>query len=228
MTLTNIFVDKELHDIVSLKSSQITPDIYLYLKENLKNNVEKKCLSFCYIIKVREITEYDHGEMRAGDFSGDVNFKITYNAHVCIPVIGTNIVCKINKIIKLLILVQNGPFLCSIRVSENEIDPNVFSIQNGEKIIHKKTKQELGIGSYVKINLINQRIYPGQNFISGLGKLYDIATQEEINKYMFKDIEIDQFVVENNTNIMMNEDDGIDIGIIPIKGNQKESYVQDI
>lgn len=230
MTLTQIFVDKELHDIVSIKPRQITPDLYIHLKKNLIQKVEKKCLAFCYVNKVREITKYDEGEMRAEDFSGDIQFKVTYNARVSIPVIGCNIICKIDKIIKLVLLMVNGPLLCTVRVSETEIDQNIFSIQNSDKIIHRKTGKELSIGDYVKINITNQKIFPGQEYIAIFAKLYDIATPQEINTYMYKEIEIDDAEPTNDDNneyTEMNEDDGIQEGIVPIMNNKRDTYIQE-
>ena len=229
MALTQIFVDKKLHDIVPIKARQITPDLYLHLKHNLIQQVEKKCLSYCYVSKVREITKYDEGEMRQEDFTGDVQFKVSYNARVCIPTIGCNIVCKLDKIIKLVILVVNGPLICTVRVSETEIDQNVFTIQNSDKIIYKKTGKELAPGDHVKITIINQKIFQGQDYIAIFAKMYDIANEQEINTYMHKDVGVDDETNDNNNTIYeMNEDAGIEEGIIPTASTKRETYVQDV
>lgn len=229
MALTQIFVDKELHNIVTIKANQITPDLYLHLKNNLAKQVEKKCLSYCYVDKVREITKYDEGEMRQEDFTGDVQFKIAYIARVCIPTIDCNIVCKLDKIIKLVILVVNGPLICTVRVSETEIDQNVFTIQNSDKIIYKKTGKELSPGDHVKITIVNQKIFHGQTFIAVFAKMYDVATPQEIEKYMYKDVDVDDnVIVEQTTAFEMNEDAGIEEGIVPTISNKRETYVQDV
>jgi DNA-directed RNA polymerase subunit E'/Rpb7 len=230
MALTQIFVDKQLHDIVPIKSRQITPDIYIHLKNNLIQKVEKRCSGAYYVSKVREITKYEDGEMRSEDFSGDVQFKVTYNARICIPTIGSNVVCKIDNLIKLVIMASNGPLTCSIKISETNIDQNVFTIQNADKIISKKTNKELAIGDYIKVTITNHKIFPGQEYIAAFAKIYDIATPDEINGFMFKELEADDAVlVDNDEVIEMNEDNAIDEGIVPIKSAAiRETFIQDI
>ena len=126
-------------------------------------------------------------------------------------------------------MVVNGPLICTVRVSETEIDQNVFTIQNSDKIIHKKTGKELGPGDHVKITIVNQKIFRGQDYIAVFAKMYDIATPQEINTYMYKDIGIDDEVIDDsNTIYEMNEDAGIEEGIVPTISNKRETFVQDV
>ena len=118
--------------------------------------------------------------------------------------------------------------------NNNNSDNNILDKNNvldnyHDKIIHKKTGKELGPGDHVKITIVNQKIFRGQDYIAVFAKMYDIATPQEINTYMYKDIGIDDEVIDDsNTIYEMNEDAGIEEGIVPTISNKRETFVQDV
>lgn len=228
MALQQIFVDLKLHDLVVLSPWQLNNELYLHLKNNLKNKVEKKCIDIGYICKINDIIEYKHGYLLAEDLSGNIIFKITYNAKVCIPLPNTQIICKIDQIFKSVIMAKNGPVVAVIKFTD--ININMFNILSNGSVIYKKTNTALTTGNYIKLTVRSKRSFSGDTTVGIIGYIDDIASSDDVSKYMFKDYEedIDEIQPSNNKIIEMNEDDTIDEGVEPTKPNTGYNNIMEI
>lgn len=226
MALQNVFIDLELHDIVPLYPWQLNNELYLNLKKNLIKKREKKCIGAGYICKINNIIKYD-GYVIPEDLTGDVTFNVTYNAKVCVPIVGTQIVAKIEQIIKLVIMVVNGPISGIIKFAD--LNNNIFTINDANEIIHKKTNTPLKIGDHVKMIVKSKRSYNGETNIGVLGFINDIATADEIKANMY----VDYDDIDNNMNdindmtenyIEMNDDDETDA----LEPQKNKNYTMEI
>jgi DNA-directed RNA polymerase subunit E'/Rpb7 len=210
MALQQIFVDLTLHDIIPAEPWQLNNELYLHLKQNLKNKVEKRCIDAGYICRISDIVDYKDGYMLAEDFSGNVMFKIKYNAKACIVVPNIQIICKINQMVKGIIVANNGPVVVLIKYID--INTNVFKIGNTGNVVHVKSNKQLAQDVYIKITVKSKKSYNGESQLGVIGYIEDLATDEQINEYMYKEYDDDGNYIKAKTinNIVMNEDDGID------------------
>lgn len=219
MALQQIFVDLKLHDLIVLFPWQLNNELYLHLKKNIKNKVEKRCIDVGYVCKINDIVSYKEGYLLPEDLTGNITFKITYNAKVCVPIPNTQIVCKIDQIIKSVIMAKNGPLVGIIKFTD--INTNIFNINNNGNIIYKKTNKILVSGDHIKVTVRSKRSYSGDNHVGIVGFIDDIASNDDVNAYMYKeyDEDINEIEVVTSKMIDMNEDDTIDEGVEPTKIN---------
>ena len=164
---------------VQLKPHMLNSDIQNVMKLELRKKVEKRCNKNGYIDEVHRIEEFSADTMRPENLSGCVNFNITYHCRLCIPVEETLIIAQIKAINQELILASNGPIM--IFIPKDNINNDNWDVT--EKFLNKKTKEQLKVNSYVKINIVNKRINQGDHQIKVIGNLIDSATKDEINNY---------------------------------------------
>lgn len=224
--LKQMFVDLELHDLTIVYPWQLKNELYLHLKNNLKNKCEKKCIEIGYICKIHNITKYD-GYIVPEDLSGNITFKVKYNAKVCIPIPNTIIIMKIEQIFKQVVMVTNGPVSGIVKFSD--INSNLFKTNEFNEIFYKKTDIQIKSGNHVKVLIKTKRTYSGESNIGIVGVITDIATDEEIKENMYYDIDDDENeqTIDINTHIEMNEDDMVMDGTIPIK-SERNNFVMEI
>ena len=218
MSLQQIFINIKLHDLVVLLPWQLNNELYLHLKNNLKNKVEKKCIDAGYICKVNEIENYDNGFILPEDLSGNITFKVTYTANVCVPIPNNLMICKVDQIIKNVILCKNGPV--NIIITFTNINVNAFNIDNQKNIIDIRTKKKIEIDDYLKIIIKSKRSYNGDNTIGVIGFIEDLATKEEIDEFMYKENDYEsELETDNKTHYELNEDEFVSEGIEPSNKN---------
>jgi DNA-directed RNA polymerase subunit E'/Rpb7 len=221
MALNNVFVDIKLHDSIIIFPWQLNNELYLHLKNNLKNKVEKKCIDIGYVCKVYDIIDYKNGYLLAEDLTGNSIFNVTYNAKVCIPLPNTQVICKIDQIFKSVVMAKNGPIIAVIKFTD--INPLLFALNNSGNIMYKKTNKVLSVNDHIKITIRSKRSYNGDNHIGVVGFIDDLITSEsESNKYMFKEYEDDnndEIRADNKTFTTLNEDETVEVGVEPINNN---------
>lgn len=223
--LVNPFVIKELSTKVELYPHQMNSDLYLNLKTNLKKKLEDKCNKYGFVHKIIKIVDYSDGYIDAENFSANGVYNIRYTANICIPLVKTSIIVRIENFNKYLLLGINGPINAIIKISD--INPNIFTVkQNG--IYIESIKKNLEIGDFIKININGKKFSPGDNKIGIMASMSDIASEEEITNF-YSDEYLENKVEEkviNNTQIEFNEDiDYVDEDIksnVEIKNNYSE------
>jgi DNA-directed RNA polymerase subunit E'/Rpb7 len=208
MSLQQIFVDLKLHDTIVIKPWQLNTELYLHLKQNLKNKVENKCIDAGYICKINDIINYSDGYLLAEDFNSDVYFKITYNAKVCVVIPNIYMICKVSKLIKGVLIAENGPTVALIKFID--INSNTFKTNNSGEMININTNKKIQINDCIKIRVKSKKSYIGDKNICIIGFLEDIVDENLHDQYMFKNIDDDGIIIKPTSetqNIIMNEDD---------------------
>ena len=203
--------DEILYTKVVLHPHQMNNDIYINLKKNLVDKVQGRCTKYGYITKVYKIIEYVDGIIEPESFTGVAIYNVKYLANVCVALKDTIIVAKIVSYIPnaSFAVADFGPII-KIIFTKNEKDLNteIFKLENDRSIVHKESNKKLKIGDYVKIQLKSIKLYQYDTIIKCMGHLNDIVSEDEINKFAYKD--------ENNklegktTNVVnaeFNEDD---------------------
>lgn len=177
MSLINPYITTELQTRVSLMPHQLNNDRYINLKQNLIKNVENKCNKYGFITKVYKILNHNEGVIEPENLMAAVIYDVSYSAQICLPVEGTQIICQIDKINKMIITAKNGPIMAVIKTSDiNEIN---FSIDNLDNVVHS-SKKKLETGDYIKITIRRKRFHAGDEQIYVIGFLDDITTEKEV------------------------------------------------
>lgn len=202
--LVSPYIDTEQYTKISLHPYQMTTDVNINLKINLKKKVEKKCNQNGFISKIYKIVEKSDGIIDAENFNASANFVIKYSCKLCLPVENTLIVGKIRTINRVLMVIENGPIL-SIVLSNN-INYDVFKSNNQNNLSHIKSGKELEIGDFVKIKILSKTFNYNDNQIKTMAYLEDVADAEEVSKYFSTVIQENEIELEDNSNLEDAED----------------------
>lgn len=197
-----------LHSIVKLFPRQMNNDIYNNLKENLKKKVLNKCNDSGMITEVIKITDYSNNIINSENYSGDAEYKITYQAKIFIPITGALLILRVSKIISnfsdYMIEAGNGIVTCILQVNKNL---DVMQMENKQVYLHKHKKFLKEKEDYIKIVILNVRINPADNTIGVHGKVIDLALPDEIEQYYYSVDQYENETEESNNNLHFNEDD---------------------
>lgn len=174
------YINTELYTTVSLLPNQMDNSIYLNLKKNLERQVAKKCLrNYGYIIEVYEITSYKNGIIETENLLGSAKFDISFSCRLCKPLKTKQIICKIDRINKLMLTAVNGPILTII--TNDRINDKLFFLDNNNNIRYKKdnVSQLLAQGEHIVVTINRVKFDDGDQNIKAIGFLDRIATDDE-------------------------------------------------
>jgi len=178
--LTNPYVNTNLASKVLVKPNQINNNIYINMKKNLKESLESKCNKYGFIIAIHKIIEHGYGIMPAEDLSGSVLFDVKYSSLLFLPTRNTNIICKITNIENNLLTAQCGPLL--VMLKQEDINKDIFTNDRGI-IFVRKTNKTIALDDHIIVYIRNIRFYTGDTTMMAMGRLENIPTQDEVDKY---------------------------------------------
>ena len=164
---------------ISIEPYHMNSDIKNNMKIILKNKVEKKCNKFGFVDEVYRIIEYSDGIMPAENLNGSAIYNIMYHCKICVPVENTILIAEVKLINQEVVAAINGPIM--LFLPKEHVDATVWEIPEG--YMNKHANKKLLVGDFVKIQIINKRINMNDNNIRAIGKLLDLATPEEVDKY---------------------------------------------
>lgn len=206
---TNILHDpftiQENKIIVELLPWQMDSNLYTHLKRNIEKRIIGKCNNIGQFTKVEKLLEYDENDINIENFTANAEYSVKYLATLCIPLPNTEVILQVNKTIcehgNYLANVGNIAIICILSVKNNS---HFLSMKNS-KIYIPKYEKYLEVKDYVKVLIKNKRNDPGDKKIAIIGTIVDIATEEEIKNYYYKDesIVIEEEVQET---IVFNDD----------------------
>ncbi len=168
---------------IMLEPYQINSDIRNQLKINLKKKVEKKCNKNGFVDEVYKIITYGDGIMQPENLSGNVLYNIKYHCRLCLPIENSIIIGQVKLINIDLVVVINGPILTFI--TRDKIDNTIWDISDKYKNKNKQN-QQLKVGDYVLVQIVNKRINSGDIQMKTIGRLLDFASDDQINEYFEK------------------------------------------
>ena len=164
---------------IQLKPFHLNSEIESNMKFVLCKKVEKKCNKNGFVDTVHSIEKYIENDLRPENLSGCVNYDISYNCRLCLPIENTIIIAQIKSINQELVISVNGPIIMFI--PKENVDNDVWDISNNFKNL--ETNENLKINSFVNVEVINKRINYNDSQIKVIGKLIKFSTKEEIENY---------------------------------------------
>lgn len=204
--MSSPYINTKLYTHVSLLPNQMDNKLYINLKTNLEKKISNKCFrDKGYLMDVYKILEYKDGIIEAENPSGSAIFDVTFSCRLCIPLKGKQLVCKVDRVNKLLITVTNGPIL--IIVTNERINDKIFFTDNNNNLRYRKDKTSsiLEPGEFVKVTIINTTFNNGDDKIKAIGFIDDMANDDEIKEY-YKElyntdkdfVDFDKFISQEN------------------------------
>jgi len=188
--LVNPFIIKKLSTRVELYPHQMDSELYLNLKKNLRNSLEGKCNKYGFVHKIIRIEDYTDNIINPENFSGNAVYNIHYIANICIPLVKTVIVTCVDNFNKRLLLGKNGPIDAIIKITD--MNSNVFTIKPDGTIWINSQSKALERGNYIKVIIDCKKFSPGDDKIGVMGKVVDIASDEEVEKFFTSTIREDE------------------------------------
>ncbi len=216
MKLVSPYRNIKQYTRVSLEPYHMNSDIRNNIKIVLKKKVEKKCNKNGFVDEVMRILEYSDGFMPPENLNGAAIYNITYHCRLCIPVENTIIIGQVKVINSDLVIALNGPIMFFL--PKENTDTNIWDIPDG--YINKKTKKNLGINDYVKIQIINKRINQNDYQIKTIGSLLDYATLDEVDKYFGAKVVSEKII--DDTRITQNTDS---VEAITTETNEESNFI---
>jgi DNA-directed RNA polymerase subunit E'/Rpb7 len=201
MNLVSPYRNIKQYTRISIEPYHMNSDIILNIKLILKKKKEKKCNNNGFIDEVYRILEYSDGMMPPENLNGCIIYNITYHCKICIPIENTLIIGQIKVINQELIIAVNGPIM--IFIPKENIDSNFWDIIDGYK--NKKNNKKLVTEDFVKIQITDKRINQNDNQIKSIGKLNELASDDEVNKFFgskvnkSNEIETENILEDSNT-----------------------------
>ncbi len=182
--MSSPYINTELYTTVPLMAVQMNNNVYLHLKNNLKDKVKERCFKhYGYIVDVYEILEHSDGIVVPESMMGDATYDIRFSCRLCTPQRGTQIVCQIDRAHKILITARNGPIVAII--TTDRINENIFFTDNNNNLQYKKGDKSyvLSEKDFVVVTLQSITFHHGDDKIKAIVHLDDVATEEQVKEF---------------------------------------------
>ena len=184
----NPYINTSLSCPIMLLPNQMDNKMYIHLKSNLKNRLESKCYkNYGFVNKIYSIEETSDGIIEAEDPSCSAKITLRFTCSLCLPIVGKEIICKIDRMNKALIGAINGPIKAII--TTDKINKDNFFPDMNRNIRIKKNSEVLIPEMYIRVLVLSKSFGDYDKHIIVIAYLQDIATQDQINKF---------YLIENN------------------------------
>lgn len=188
--LHNPYKKTVLSTPVMISPDQMDNKMYIHLKSNLINKLENKCYeNYGYIDKIYNIEEISDGIIEPEDPSCSAKMVVKFSCNLFLPIVGKEIICKIDRMNKALIMGVNGPAI-KVIISADKINKDNFFSDVNRNIRVKGTSEVVVPGMYLRVLVLSRSFSNYDKNILVIGYLQDIATQKEIEEYIEKPINI--------------------------------------
>jgi len=176
------YIDTELSTRTMLYPNQMDNKIYLHLKTNLSNNLLDKCYQkYGYISKIYKINEISEGTIKDEDPSCSCEFIVRFNCRLFKPIENKEIICKIDRMNKVLISAINGPI--KVIITPDKLNKDNFYSDINRNIRIKKNSNVVVPDMYIRVLVLKTDFNHNDKIILVIGYLQDMANAAEIEYF---------------------------------------------
>lgn len=169
---------------IMISPYQMDNKMYIHLKSNLINKLENRCYeNYGYIDKIYNIEEISDGVIEPEDPSCSAKMEVKFSCNLFYPITGKEIICRIDRMNKALIMGVNGPAI-KVIISADKINKDNFFPDINRNIRVKGTSEVVVPGMYLRVLVLSKTFSNYDKNILVIGYLQDIATQKEIEEYI--------------------------------------------
>ena len=184
----NPYITRKIVARINIAPKYLNNGIYDNILHTLKYTKIGKCCKYGFIIDIIEnddskdtftfLPSYE-GILRPENMYASAEYKVRFNATVCLPIINSIIVAKIERMDRVLCFSINGP----IRVITplDTIDKEKFIISN-DQVLYADTEEVVNVGDYVTLKLMGVQFAKNDKNIKVLGTLLNRATSAQVEE----------------------------------------------
>lgn len=179
------YIDTELTTSVILYPDQLNNEVYLNIKNNLINNVEKKCFKDRgYICKVYKIIELGDIVVIPEDPTCSCVVNVRFACKLCEPIEGKELICRVDRMNQEIMSFVNGPIKAIITYESDKIS-NKFFLNENRNLMYKSKNNASQVkqDDLIKIQILKSSFNAYDTQIITICKLLDMATDSEIEFY---------------------------------------------
>lgn len=176
------YITTKLFSIVTIHPYQMNNDIYMYMKNNLKERLEGKCYrNYGCVVKIYKILEYMDGIVEPENPTAASTYKVKFSCKLCMPIKNRNIICRVEKTNPMLTSLSNGPI--RVIITNDRINKDNFTISK-TGIVIRSGNRPLRPGDYVKVKIDSRKFNDKDTIIMCMGILEEYASDEEQQQYI--------------------------------------------
>ena len=173
------YIETSLRCPIMLNPTQMDNKLELYLKANLNNYTKGRCfLNYGFVVKINKIEETSDGRIEEEDSSCSAKFIVKFSCRLCLPAKNKEIICKIDRMNKVLLSAINGPIKAII--TPDKINEENFFIDTDRNIRIKNTSTIIEPEMYIKVLILQSTFSHYDTNIIAISFLQNIATEQEI------------------------------------------------
>lgn len=184
--MTSPYINTILHTTVSVLPNQMDNNIYTNMKNNLIGNLKGRCYKkYGFIADIYEILSYGDALIEAENPFASALFNVKFSCRLCMPILKKYIICKVDRIIPMLVHLINGPIRVIVtndRINKDKFIIGKYGILVKSQDANIKTKP-LQMGDIVKIQIDSRSFNNKDTIIMCMGILEDLATKEDIDLF---------------------------------------------
>lgn len=173
------YIETSLRCPIMLNPTQMDNKLELYLKANLNNYTKGRCfLNYGFVVKINKIEETSDGRIEEEDSSCSAKFIVKFSCRLCLPAKNKEIICRIDRMNKVLLSAINGPIKAII--TPDKINEENFFIDTDRNIRIKNTSTIIEPEMYIKVLILQSTFSHYDTNIIAISFLQNIATEQEI------------------------------------------------
>jgi DNA-directed RNA polymerase subunit E'/Rpb7 len=180
------YINTVLYASINVSPENMNNNIYINMKNILIKQIKNTCYNeYGYIVDIYKILERRGQEILAENPSASASVHLKFACRLCRPLKNQLITCKIDKINPYIITAINGPI--KIIITMEKINTTKFFINIMNKQLYYKNednKIKIDTSIFIRVLIKSIKFYNGDKNITALGYLEDIASEEDISKYI--------------------------------------------
>lgn len=171
------FIETSLNDVVKVHPVFCNSNLQIHIIDILKKKYEGICSKFGYIKEnsITNLKKYS-GKLELHTFHGYVLYKVSFNAKICNPTIGSIIKCNVKNM-------NSFGILCVSGFEEKGIFKQVINViipkQPSVVLENSEYFESVKLDDDIYVEIIGKRYQLKNEHISAIGKI--INNQENIN-----------------------------------------------
>jgi DNA-directed RNA polymerase subunit E'/Rpb7 len=177
------FVNTVLDTSVLLHPRDMNNNMYIYIKNELIKQHEKKCFkTYGYIKKIYKIDNIKEELIDMENSECSQRYVLTFSCKIYKPIMHRELICKMDKITEKISTAVNGPM--KIIITPNRLNRDKFYTGTSDMVIRLiNTGEILTQNHYVKIYIEGITFADKDELIIIIGFLIDIAKPDEIKNF---------------------------------------------
>jgi len=182
MSQKALYYKTQFETKISLLPDQIDDQIDEHILNNLKRKIDGKAVDNGIVIRILRLLAYDYGIIDKASSNGTTIYRVKYECLFCSPTKDTELVGRVENIVKGYAACRNGPIVAVLELTKNN-ESAVFKVTDNE-IKHIASGKVVQKGDYLRLSVMSSADNVENMQIAVMCKLVNMATKTEIAKFI--------------------------------------------